>query len=609
MENITKLKNKFLIILLFIISLLLLFSCNKNKIKINYVLNGGINDKNNPTTYVVGSDEIILKDAYNKRCEFVGWYLDEEFNNKIEVLNDNITTDITLYAKFDGPRVFSYLKSTDPITLYGKDIIILYKEEDEKEAFNLAISLLSDIKEETKSYDEIKKTYEELVDKDEYINDQYMYIYIEANMQNDSYYYNLENEISDIIRRLENCFIDIDLAFGSSIYRNLYYEGYSDKEIDEYLKKLDPDLNKLKNDYQNEMDDAVTSYRTGEEDPITTIKSFVDAANNYAKLLDYDNYLDYTYQEIYNRDYTVDDTMVLKDYFLVYINPLITNLTKEFYKVISKVSNKEMKTIMSLLYDFYGYNLDPLDEYANMIGDDYLINYHKYFNSGNYFYSAIENDNTTGFVWSFDDGTPYMFLGKDYQSSTTFIHEFGHYNAMLTGGAYDESLDLMETQSQGNELLYYAYFAENYLNNENAKKLFLYNQLIDMLETIRSGILINEMEKVLYNTPVSMITEEYIIENWKDICDNMDADMYKEATDWLYTCLINYNGYYISYATSAIASIELYASSISNYEKAINSYKIIYGNNSGLSFSDILSKASLYDVFSENCYKLIDNIY
>ena len=67
---------------------------------INYTLNGGTNNPNNPLTYTI-NDEVTLLDASMEGYNFLGWYLDSDFHNKIEKINVGTTGEINLYARFD----------------------------------------------------------------------------------------------------------------------------------------------------------------------------------------------------------------------------------------------------------------------------------------------------------------------------------------------------------------------------------------------------------------------------------------------------------------------------------------------------------------------------
>lgn len=67
--------------------------------EINYNLDGGINDLDNPQNYKKG-DTIILKDAAKEGHIFVGWYLDNQRITKIS----NLEKNITLVAKWEKQK-------------------------------------------------------------------------------------------------------------------------------------------------------------------------------------------------------------------------------------------------------------------------------------------------------------------------------------------------------------------------------------------------------------------------------------------------------------------------------------------------------------------------
>ena len=69
--------------------------------KIDYVLNGGVNDPKNPSTYTV-NDNIELQPATRDGYEFKGWYEDKDFKGEPTVSIVNRAEDITLYAKWEA---------------------------------------------------------------------------------------------------------------------------------------------------------------------------------------------------------------------------------------------------------------------------------------------------------------------------------------------------------------------------------------------------------------------------------------------------------------------------------------------------------------------------
>lgn len=69
---------------------------------INYFVNGGINNSQNPIKYTVTSNEIVLLPATweDDSYDFDGWYTDSSLQNKITKIEAGSVGDIVLYAKW-----------------------------------------------------------------------------------------------------------------------------------------------------------------------------------------------------------------------------------------------------------------------------------------------------------------------------------------------------------------------------------------------------------------------------------------------------------------------------------------------------------------------------
>ena len=99
---------------------------------------------------------------------------------------------------------------------------------------------------------------------------------------------------------------------------------------------------------------------------------------------------------------------------------------------------------------------------------------------------------------------------------------------------------------------------------------------------------------------------------WNEICQGINATD-KKALGNLDMILTSYQGYYISYATSAVAALEVYATAYDELKEtgkmdnAIAIYKEIYKKHDeeNDTFESVLVDAGLYGVFDENAYKLI----
>lgn len=72
--------------------------------KITYKLNGGTNNKKNPTSYKKNTKTINLKNPTKKGYTFKGWYSDKNFKNKVTTIKKGSTGNKTLYAKWEANK-------------------------------------------------------------------------------------------------------------------------------------------------------------------------------------------------------------------------------------------------------------------------------------------------------------------------------------------------------------------------------------------------------------------------------------------------------------------------------------------------------------------------
>lgn len=75
------------------------YCINSRTYNVVYNLDGGKNSPNNLTVRNLYED-MILKPAYKQNSYFDGWYLDSSFTKRIDKIDVNVTSDITVYAKF-----------------------------------------------------------------------------------------------------------------------------------------------------------------------------------------------------------------------------------------------------------------------------------------------------------------------------------------------------------------------------------------------------------------------------------------------------------------------------------------------------------------------------
>ena len=70
------------------------------KYQITYKLNGGKNNKKNPTTYKITSKTIKLSNPSKKGYVFKGWYRNKNYKKKVTAIENGSAGNVTLYAKW-----------------------------------------------------------------------------------------------------------------------------------------------------------------------------------------------------------------------------------------------------------------------------------------------------------------------------------------------------------------------------------------------------------------------------------------------------------------------------------------------------------------------------
>ena len=130
-------------------------SCfNNASFTITYHLDNGINNANNPSSYNIGDNIVILQDATREGYTFGGWYLDDNFADEITIINTNVEQQVDVYAKWICHVNYVINDSVCTITGYNSEcntnnIVILGEYEGtnvksiRSAAFNRSMTLVS----------------------------------------------------------------------------------------------------------------------------------------------------------------------------------------------------------------------------------------------------------------------------------------------------------------------------------------------------------------------------------------------------------------------------------------------------------------------------------
>ncbi len=333
----------------------------------------------------------------------------------------------------------------------------------------------------------------------------------------------------------------------------------------------------------------------------------VNAKNESARINGYDNYAELAYVDVYNRDYSTEDAKKLYSYTKKYMvdarNMVYQNiqriLTVETQDVFSRYLMTDEKLVE--LVEPYIKKVDP------HLGDsfDYLKKYHTYEMD----YS--EKKTNVGYTTSlYKYGCPFIFNAPDgsYYDIETFIHEFGHYNNAFHNDGHclfdTNNTDVAEIHSQGLELLMMEYFDEIYGEDygDVVRQIILYNMLSSVIE----GCVYDEFQNEVYSHPGDITAQECnrIYRRVSGSYGNEFSHEGDEAYDWVNVShTFESPMYYISYATSALAALDIFMMAQKDREDAVEQYMNLTTYGLQTEFCELLEKVKLPNLFEEDVIK------
>lgn len=335
----------------------------------------------------------------------------------------------------------------------------------------------------------------------------------------------------------------------------------------------------------------------------------VNAKNESARIDGYRNYAEYAYKDVYNRDYSLDDAKRLYSYVKKYFVPLADRLYTYYYSTAVLVAD-------SIYSDYVMEDeelVDLIEPYVAKVDTglveayDYLKKYHTY--EMDHSQTKIQAGYTTSL---YQYGCPFIFNCPDgsYYDVETLIHEFGHYNNSFHNDVSCledmTNMDVAEIHSQGLEMLMLDYFDDIY-GQQNASAV-RFATLYNLVSSVIQGCLYDEFQNEVFayegeitatecNRIFRRLAEEYGQKYGNDL---------DEAFDWVQVNHTYHQPlYYMSYATSALASFDIFALAAKDRKGAIDLYMTLttYGLNTPL--CELLETVGLPDIFEEETIKTI----
>lgn len=322
------------------------------------------------------------------------------------------------------------------------------------------------------------------------------------------------------------------------------------------------------------------------------------AAEIYLELLS--TYDTETFYENYNRDFTAEEIIALSETVYSELIPAVDAIEEAF------LNNKYSEDTYNspILFDNV---FEKMSETAPSVSQD--IGKSAALLCSDKLYTSTSGENV--YTGSFTIDLPvqnraliYNYQYDDCYDMTTAIHEFGHFYASF----YDDTpsflalnnIDIAEVQSQGMEILFMPHYGDFYGKQSDAMRLL---KLYDTLESAVTGFLVGEFEYTILKN-IETITPEEVVEYFDSLMSE-----YGYETDFYYIShVFEQPGYYISYGVSALAALNIWQTSVEDYDAAVSLYENIAHikcNSPEYQFSSALSTCGFDNVLDESYISIL----
>lgn len=335
--------------------------------------------------------------------------------------------------------------------------------------------------------------------------------------------------------------------------------------------------------------------------------------NRIARIYGYDNYYTYGYDVVYARDYTTDTVQQARDYAIKYLVPTVPAILQQFALGFQSLTQAEQQVVAAFMEGSYQ---DTDKDYVNLYIDSLPQDLQAVMNHLWQYDRAIFADSTGAKEGAFTVNIgdyAICFFGPGYDSTLTLVHEMGHYASTLNLDLDECPMDLAELHSQGNEWLFM-----NELQDALDPKVYAvirdYKMYMDMC-TILVSFMVDDFEERIYTTDVSGYTKEDFDAVAEEVCQAYGgADFVNNyLTDFQsYWRLVVMESpvYYVSYAMSDVAALNLYTIASQDREKAYEIYgHLLKDVDLDLGFQENLKKVGLSGPFDSQVYEAIAKMY
>lgn len=405
-------------------------------------------------------------------------------------------------------------------------------------------------------------------------------------------------EILTMRRIYESDCIIKDEIFADWTEEDIQYMKSYTSEVKDMAKREEEILVEYREKSDEELEEGVASY----------YREIVANNNRTAEIFGYNNYYEYAYTDLNDRDYTMEEVKQLRAYVKDHCYEIFEVALERFYDGLEELSYSQQMDLQELIYDDYD-KTDYLEEYLDALPEEMgkemegMLDGYVIFPKGG---RAREGAFTT-----LISGHPFCYFSRGYRDVFSLAHEMGHYYGGLQSDLMSMPLDLAEIQSQGNEWLMIVYTAEEL--DEAVYECYLDYRIANDIIAILASVIIDEFEERVYTAEgvenfeakdFDKIMEEVCKEygGIKKLQENLDIQ-----SAWRQVAL-EQPGYYISYAVSLVPSLDIFFCASNDWDAAVEMYqKVTQDLDEDVTFLGTLEKAGLASPFEDTLFnKLLE---
>lgn len=562
---------------------------------------------------VLFDDNFKLPDSPKKDgVVFQGWFTDADCSEGNEwSVPKTLSADVTVYAKWhqhdygDNYMMFTPCRngcgtvSRNKTTNSAKESFIYdFDETKQAEIDEIFAAILKSIEKgtDTEGFEELWNEYDDSVS---YVIEQYQFAYVFYHTYDTQEYEDKFDFVSDYYNECVKNYYSLYRKIYESALRDFFFEGWTEEDIQQALIMSDSYGSEEYTDVKNKIDSLTLEYDAlirdnAALDQISDLYGdLVKLNNQLAQLAGYNNYMEYAYESKFERYYTPEDVAPMRQYVKQYLAPSFSSLissyisgvnglkgaNKKFYDSVGSVTvfgtSESAQTVINYLGEYFKQMVKA--DSAKPI--DFFDKANAIFRDGNY-YTGKQSGAFSYYISSRD--TTILYFSSSYQNSFTFAHEFGHYYNNIYNGGLSLSMDHDETQSQGDEMMFlawlYANKPEDVTSGYNA---LVVEQLLNTVATIVLATAVDEFEYAVYTgmyngqpletTDGKVDYSALFVEVLSSYSKSFVSYPFDQSEYWSYV-VFDQAGYYISYAMSALPSLEIYVNAREDFDAAKESY-------------------------------------